>query len=334
MIQSGCDLIEVRDASVDFVMRGGFFAAKETLSAVDTVNLTLNRDETVAIVGESGSGKSTLGRLIIGDQKPTGGSIKIKGQEVRNLSRLVRSRLAQPVVQDPSSAMDPRWTIESLLEEPFRIHRELDSRDGAAIRDILSAVRLSETVLTRRPHELSGGQLQRVAIARALLLEPEILVCDEAVSALDASVQAEIVGLLKSIQKERHTAILFITHDLHLVPRIADRIAVMYLGQIVEIGSTQSVGGELSHPYTRALFGASPKIGRRQGKRATLQGEPPSPTNRLGGCPFHPRCSQAWNVCNSVIPALTATSDDQAVACHLVTAQNRAKLEMAAEAAK
>lgn len=310
-------LLELDRVCVDFTLRKGLFARKLALRAVEGVSLALTGGETLAVVGESGSGKTTLGRAVIGDLHPTRGRVVINGVSLGSLSRKGRARIAQPVAQDPSAALDPRWTIRRLLREPFRIHKELASDPAAAIDDILEATRLPKALLERFPHELSGGQLQRVAIARALLLRPKLLVCDEAVSALDAAVQAEIVELLKSIQQEFGTAILFITHDLHLVPRIADRIAVMYLGRLVEIGRADRIGGSASHPYTQALYGAAPRIGRRTGKRATLQGEPPSPVDRPAGCAFHPRCPYAVDRCASVPPEPVSPGGSVFVSCHL-----------------
>ncbi|WJS05471.1 ABC transporter ATP-binding protein [Roseibium aggregatum] len=309
-------LLQVNEAGFDYKLNRGLFQSKQSLRAVEGASFSLDRSQTLVVIGESGSGKTSLGRMISGDQPPHTGSVTIDNNQVSSLTPMKRARLVQPVVQDPSSVFDPRWRIGRSLEEPLRIHFGPGNYSRGSIEEILEATNLPSSILSRFPHQLSGGQLQRVAIARALLLKPKLLVCDEAVSALDATVQTKILDLLNAIQRDFGTSIVFITHDINLALRIGHRIAVMYLGKIIELGPAELVGSEQSHPYTRALFSAAPQFGRTRGRRATLRGEPPSPVHRPSGCAFHPRCPSAGDICRTQAPQTLTGNELHSISCH------------------
>ncbi|GBQ85368.1 peptide ABC transporter ATP-binding protein [Asaia krungthepensis NRIC 0535] len=285
------------------------------LRAVDDVSLALARGEALALVGESGCGKSTLGRLLMGFDRPDRGQVIFEGQDLATLStkamRVLRGRL-QMVFQDSGSAFNPRWTIGQALAEPFRIHKRPWSRQSLTA--LLERVGLSPAFYDRYPAALSGGQRQRLNIARAIALAPQLIVADEPVSALDVSVQAQIINLLRDLQADLDLACLFISHDLAVVRQIADRMAVMYLGGIVEEGETLSVLAVPFHPYTRALVDAVPQPGKPLG--APLQGDVPSPLSPPPGCRFHTRCPIAQPRCAAERPALIHVGDGRKVACH------------------
>jgi oligopeptide transport system ATP-binding protein len=316
--------LEIRDLKTHFPVEKGviFRHVEGVVKAVDGVSLSLRRGEILGLVGESGCGKSTLGRTILQLIKPTSGLVVLAG---RNLAGLGRRELRQAradfqmVFQDPYASLNPRMTVFTALAEAIRAHRAVpNSEIKARVAALLVKVGLSPSHARKYPHEFSGGQRQRVAIARALAVEPKLIVADEPVSALDVSIQAQIINLLENLSKEMKLTLIFISHDLAVVKHISDRIAVMYLGRIVEIGPALEVFNAPLHPYTRALASAIPipdpeKEARRQ--RIILQGDPPSPLNPPPGCPFHPRCSFAIPRCSREIPALETHSGERAAAC-------------------
>jgi oligopeptide/dipeptide ABC transporter ATP-binding protein len=275
--------------------------------AVDGVSLELFAGETLALVGESGCGKSTLARAIVGLEAPTSGSVAFQGTKLEPLpakSRRELSRKIQMVFQDPDASLSPRRTIGDTVAEPFELFEKYDrSERERRVAALLAEVGLAPALAGRYPHELSGGQKQRVCIARALAVGPELLVCDEAVSSLDVSVQAQILNLLLELKKRESLSYLFITHDLRVVRHVADRVAVMYLGEIVEMGPTRELFRSPKHPYTRALLDAVPTLDTDGGKRiARIQGDVPSPVHPPSGCRFHPRCPDAFERCPREVP--------------------------------
>lgn len=303
------------------------FRKPTAIRAVDGVSFTLNRGETLGLVGESGCGKSTTGNALTGLIPLSGGRILIDGVDVKTMrsapeKRQLRRR-GQMIFQDSYAALDPRMTIEDILQEPLRIHGLGDSASRSKrIATLLDQVGLAQSFRSRYPHEMSGGQLQRIGIARALAVEPDFIVCDEPVSALDVSVQAQIVNLLEDLQAELGIALLFISHDLSVVQHLSHRIAVMYLGRIVELGKTEDLFDSPGHPYTEALLSAvsvpDPELERkRRSTRILLQGEPASPENLPSGCRFRSRCPIAADICAEADPQLRKlnSSPDQRVAC-------------------
>ena len=312
-------LLRVRDLVVRYG-RGGLFGGR-SFNAVDGVSFDVMPGETLAIVGESGCGKSTLGKAILGLIPAASGSVEFEGRSISGLNdramRSVRRRL-QMIFQDNYSALDPRSTALRSTAEPLRAFGIADKRQaGEMARDILSSVGLAEPIFESRPARLSGGQRQRVGIARAIAPEPQLIVADEPVSALDVSVQAQVLNLLKEQQKERGLALLYISHDLRSVKFMADRVAVMYLGRIVETGSAEEVIADPQHPYTRALVSASPAVNGIE--RIVLKGEIPSPLDPPQGCRFHTRCPLAFEACPSIDPPLVEIGSGRAAACLLLT---------------
>jgi peptide/nickel transport system ATP-binding protein len=292
------------------------------VKAVDGVDLQVRAGETLAVVGESGCGKSSLGKLIMRIVEPTAGRIVFDGQDLTSLSRRqlrpVRRRF-QMIFQDPFASLNPRSTVGDILATQLVV-QGIGDRDGRRERvaAVARRVGLDASALDRYPHEFSGGQRQRIGIARALILEPELVVCDEPVSALDVSIRAQILNLLLDLQRERNLAYVFISHDMGVVEHVADRIAVMYLGRIVEIGETESVLARPAHPYTRALLASVPRIDPTLRHRSlpTATGDLPSPTNPPSGCHFHPRCPLATDICRRVAPALRPVRTNSLGACH------------------
>ena len=289
------------------------------LRAVDGISIHIEAGETLGLVGESGCGKSTLARCIVGISHPTEGSLMLEGvkDESSRAGRFRRARAVQMVFQDPSGSLNPRLSVGRIIEEPLMVHRMGSKAERRKrVEEIARQVGLAPYHLKRFPHELSGGQRQRVSIARALTLEPGLLVCDEAVSALDVSVQAQVLNLFLDLQKRLGLAYLFISHDLAVVRYISHRIAVMYLGRIVEIGPAEAVWSRRNHPYTRALVNAIPDEMARREKANLLEGDVPSPVNPPSGCAFRTRCPHAQARCAEEVPLLRDRGEGLAVACH------------------
>jgi len=321
---SGEEILEVRHLSKHFEVSGGFFGARRGIvKAVDDVSFSIRRGETLGLVGESGCGKTTTGRCVLQLEKPTSGSIFFEGKDLAAASpaelRAVRRKM-QVIFQDPYSSLNPRMTVGQIIAEPLAVHGIV--ADGAArevrVKELLSHAGLLSAMARRYPHELSGGQRQRVGIARALAMEPTLIVCDEPVSALDVSIQAQIINLLEELQTEFGLTYLFVAHDLSVVRHISDRVAVMYLGKIVEITDRQALYEDPQHPYTKALLSAVPipdpavELAR---ERTVLGGEVPSPLNPPSGCVFHPRCPIAIEECKEGVPELRETRPGHRAAC-------------------
>jgi oligopeptide transport system ATP-binding protein len=315
-------LLEVKDLMVHFPVQPGMFRrVRETVKAVDGVSFTLAAGETVGLVGESGCGKSTLARAIVRLVKSTGGEIRLGGEDITHLSGAalrVRRRKFQMIFQDPFGSLDPRLTISEVVGEALDIHGLTDSPSARAkrITELLQSVGLDPQYASRYPHEFSGGQRQRIGIARALAVEPELIICDEAVSALDVSVQAQIINLLRDLQQQHGIAYLFIAHDLAVVEHISRRVMVMYLGKIVETADAREIIRQPQHPYTQALISAVPEVdpdSKRQ--RIVLPGDVPSPIHPPGGCPFHPRCPIAETECRTELQTLHEMEKGHFAAC-------------------
>lgn len=293
-----------------------------TVKAVDDISFEIMRGETFGVVGESGCGKSTLGRTLIRLLKPTDGHIYLEGQDIATLKGTELKQMrkkAQIIFQDPSACLNPRRTVKQILMEPFEIHQMGGQMDvDARIMELLQLVGLDSYHLSRYPHELSGGQKQRIGIARALALKPDIVICDEAVSALDVSVQAQVLNLLQELKEKLGLTYFFISHNLNVVYQVSDRVGVMYLGKMVEIAAYDQLYEKRYHPYTEALLSAIPQVGQETGKkRIHLEGEVPSPSNPPSGCRFHTRCPKACDKCREEVPELKEIETGHFVACHL-----------------
>ncbi|MFF6995941.1 ABC transporter ATP-binding protein [Streptomyces sp. NPDC008313] len=320
---TGTALLSVRDLTKTFPSRRGFGRPPALIRAVDGVSLDLRAGETLGLVGESGCGKSTTGRMLVRLLEPTTGTLAFAGRDITHASqRQLRPtrRDLQMIFQDPFASLNPRQTVARIISEPLLVQGSSvrAAREKAA--ELLDLVGLASEHLDRHPHQFSGGQAQRIGIARALATGPRLVVADEPVSALDVSVQAQIVNLLERLQRELDLALLFIAHDLSVVKRICDRVAVMYLGRIVEIGDKQDVYGAPAHPYTRALLSAVPlpdPVAERRRERIVLLGDPPSPAAPPSGCTFHPRCPKAQDICRTQRPVLEKVGPgSREAACH------------------
>ena len=317
-------VVAVEGLTKHFPVRRGFLQRQvATVRAVDGVTLSIAPGETLCLVGESGCGKSTVGRLILRLMQPTAGTIRLRGTDVTRLGDAAmrpHRRHAQMVFQDPYSSLNPRLTVGTIVGEPLENYGDLDAAGRTAkVASLLDRVGLRADAMHRYAFEFSGGQRQRLGIARALALDPGLIVADEAVSALDVSVQAQVLNLLMDLQEERNIAFLFISHDLGVVEHIGHRIAVMYLGEIVEIASKTDLFATPLHPYTQALIAAAPVADpRARSERIVLEGDIPSPMNPPSGCRFHTRCPVAIARCKIEAPALLTKGGNHAVACHLV----------------
>ncbi len=322
--RSSRPLLEVNDLKKHFPIKAGFFGGTTGhVYAVDGVSFHIEKGETLSLVGESGCGKSTVGKALLRLFAPTAGQVVLDGQRIDDLSqgklRPLRRRMGV-VFQDPFSSLNPRMRVKDLLAEPIRnFGLAKDSADlDERVARLMDTVRLPRDAVNRWPHEFSGGQRQRICIARALAGEPELIICDEAVSALDVSVKAQIVNLLQDLQKELGLALLFISHDLAIVEHMTHRVAVMYLGKIVEIAPRRQLFGAPKHPYTEALLSAVPVPEPGAGRqRIVLKGDVPSPINPPKGCRFHTRCPYAFDRCRVDEPQLQQTEQGQWAACHL-----------------
>ncbi len=316
-------ILSVRGLKTHFPLGQGWAGARGTLRAVDGVSLDLSRGEVLGLVGESGSGKTTVGRSVLRLVEPTEGSIRLDGVDFRALrGRALRQarRRFQIVFQDPYASLSPRLQIGQIVAEPLRLHGLVPpDRVQDRVVELLDRVGIEDYFVHRYPHEMSGGQRQRIAIARALALGPELIVADEPVSALDVSVQAQILGIFLDLKRRDRIAMLFISHDIGVVERIADRVAVMYRGVVVEEARTDTLIGGPLHPYTQALLSAVPSAAPdRKRRRIRLRGEPPRATEELVGCAFASRCPLAEDRCRSVTPPLEEKAPGHRVACHLV----------------
>ena len=316
-------LLEVRGLVKHYPLRGGLWLRpRAAVKALDGVSLTIAEGETVGLVGESGCGKTTFGRAVLRLEEPTAGEVRFEGRDILTLGqaemRALRRRM-QIIFQDPFSSLNPRQTVGGIVGEPLAIHGVCGRREREErVRELLAKVGLRPEHLRRYPHQFSGGQRQRIGIARALALNPRLVICDEAVSALDVSIQAQVLNLLKDLQREFGLTYLFISHDLSVVEHVSDRVAVMYLGKIVETAPARDLYREPLHPYTRALLAAVPvpDPARRRTGRLLLQGDVPSPIDPPPGCRFHPRCPLAQPLCAETEPAAREIRPRHVAACH------------------
>lgn len=318
-------LIEVKNLSMHFPILGGLLRRPVgKVHAVNEVSFTLNPGETFGIVGESGCGKSTLGRTIVRLYEPTEGSVHFQGSDIAHLKgddlKSLR-RDIQMIFQDPYASLNPRMTVKDILEEPFILHNLGGTSEErlAKVKDLVETVGLRVSDINKFPHEFSGGQRQRIGIARALALNPKVIVCDEAVSALDVSIQSQVLNLLIELQAKLNLTYIFISHDLTVVKYISDRVAVMYLGRVVELANSEDIYDNPMHPYTKALLSSVPVPDPdRVYESEVLEGEVPSPANPPSGCPFHTRCKYAQSRCSQDIPILQAVEAEGShqVACH------------------
>jgi len=317
-------LLEVKNLKVHFPVKHGMFSrAREFVKAVDDVSFTIAPGETLGLVGESGCGKTTLGRAIVRLVEPTAGEFFLEDEDItrmRGSTLRARRRKFQMIFQDPYGSLNPRMTVEQIVGEALDIHKLTDSKSARQkrISDLLKSVGLDPIYAQRYPHEFSGGQRQRIGIARALAVEPKLIICDEPVSALDVSVQAQIINLLRDLQQQRGIAYLFIAHDLAVVEHISHRVLVMYLGKIVESAEAKTLIRDPQHPYTQALISAVPEVDpETKRKRIVLPGDVPSPIHPPSGCPFHPRCPIAqFPKCKDEFPEFREVKKDHRASCH------------------
>ncbi|MCG6499030.1 ABC transporter ATP-binding protein [Kitasatospora sp. A2-31] len=319
-------ILEVSDLVKHYPLTQGIVFKRQigAVKAVDGVSFELRKGETLGIVGESGCGKSTLAKVLMNLERATSGRVLFKGEEITRLSgaglKAVRRNI-QMVFQDPYTSLNPRMTVGDIIGEPFEIHPEVAPKGDRrkAVQDLLDVVGLNPEYINRYPHQFSGGQRQRIGIARGLALKPEVIICDEPVSALDVSVQAQVINLLEQLQSEFELSYMFIAHDLSIVRHISDRVGVMYLGKMVEIGTEDEIYSHPTHPYTQALLSAVPvpdPTGREQRERILLSGDLPSPANPPSGCRFRTRCWKAEERCSTEVPLLAVPSGLSGPAAH------------------
>ena len=328
MVNSQTSLITIQDLKVYYRGGGGFFSALKTVKAVDGVSLDIKRGETLGLVGESGCGKSTLGKAIIRLTEPTGGDVIYNGKNLRSLSKLAmreQRKHLQMIFQDPYASLNPRMTVGQIIGEPLRTFGLTNGSTESRVQELMETVGLSRRFIKRYPHEFSGGQRQRIGIARALAVDPEFIVADEPISALDVSIQAQIMNLMKRLQDEKQLTYLFISHDLRAVRHLSDRVAVMYLGRIVELADAKDIYRDPLMPYTQALISAvpvpDPEIEMRR-ERIILTGDVPSPINPPTGCHFHTRCQYAIAECSTISPNLVEIRPRHFAACTRINAEN------------
>ena len=312
-------ILSIQNLGKNYELGAAFSRGSDVVHAVEDINLEILEGETLGIVGESGCGKSTLGRMLVRLEDPTTGKILFEGSDLANIKpkalRKVRKEF-QMIFQDPYASLNPRRQIGKIVEEPLRVHGFSKSERVEIAQDLLRRVGLDENAYEKYPHEFSGGQRQRVVIARALALSPRLVVADEPVSALDVSIQAQVLNLFKDLQSEFNLTYIFIAHDLGVVRYVSDRIAVMYLGKVVELAAAEDLYNSPAHPYTKALLSANPRMGADDKReRIILKGDLPNPINRPSGCVFNPRCPRAAEICRSESPALIQLGTRQ-VACH------------------
>jgi len=323
-VEPGEVLLEVRDLKKHFpIMKGLIRRQVGSVKAVDGVSFDIHRGETLGLVGESGCGKSTTGRVILQLDPATSGSVKFAGEELTELSaaklRSLRPKM-QMVFQDPHASLNPRMTVSSIISEPLKEHGVGRREREARVDELLTLVGLDPSHANRYPHEFSGGQRQRIGVARAIALNPDLIICDEPIAALDVSIQAQVVNLLEELQKRLGLTYLFISHDLSMVRHLADRVAVMYLGHLVELAPVDELYERPLHPYTSALHSAVPvpdPVVEATRERVLLEGDIPSPSNPPSGCPFHTRCPIAEARCSTEVPVWREANPDHWVACHL-----------------
>ena len=317
-------LIEVRNLKMYFPVGTSFLGGRKLLKAVDDVSFDLFPGETFGLVGESGCGKTTVGRSLVRLYRPTGGQILLDGTDIAPLSErdvLPYRRRMQMIFQDPYASLNPRMTVSSIIGEPMRLQGASPDAIDARVRELIEQVGLKKDHLNRYPHEFSGGQRQRIGIARALSTRPEFIVCDEPISALDVSIQAQVINMLEDLQREMGITYLFVSHDLSMVRHISHRVGVMYLGHLVEVANVHDLYADMRHPYTRALLSAVPVADpdlAANANRIILQGDVPTPIDPPSGCPFRTRCRFSEKRCAEARPELREVAPGHLVACHLV----------------